>query len=261
MERDFTHQGYRALLAALSAANYRFLTFARIADRREGAPHVVLRHDVDRMPARAVAMASLESACGVSATYFFRVRAGAFSEEAVRKVSALGHEIGYHYEDLVDARGDFDRAWGLFKRNLERLRSVTTVHSIAMHGRPFSRWDARDLWRWHDYRAVDVRCEAYLDIEWTRWRYFTDTGRAWNGAHNVRDFPTAERALPLLRMSSTAALARWLLSETPQVVISSHPERWTAGMLGWIQVLATDFAASTAKRILKPRRSGAVAAI
>jgi len=261
MERDFTHEGYRMLLAALAEAGYRFLTFSRIADRREGAPHVVLRHDVDRMPARAVAMAMLESSCGVSATYFFRIRSGAFDEQAVRQVSALGHEVGYHYEELADTRGDFDRAWELFRRNLELLRAVTPVHSIAMHGRPFSRWDARDLWRRYDYRTVGVKCEAYRDLDWTHWRYFTDTGRGWNGLANLRDFPIVEGALPLLRMSGTGALAGFLRSRTPDVVISNHPERWTAGMLGWIQVLATDCAVSMAKRILRPRRNGAPAAV
>jgi hypothetical protein len=258
VERDFTHDIYRKLLTTLVASGYRFHTFSQVAEQGAG-PHVLLRHDVDRLPSRSVAMATLESECGACATYFFRVRAGRFDAQAVREVSALGHEIGYHYEDLVDARGDVDHAWELFQRNLDRLRSVATVWSIAMHGRPLSRWDSRDLWRRHDYRVADIKCEAYLDIDWTRWRYFTDTGRAWNGAHNARDFPTAEQALPLLKVRSTKALDQLLQSDRPDAVISSHPERWTAGVLGWMQVLATDLAVSAVKRILKPRRAAATA--
>ena len=261
MDRDFTHRSYRELLAALAAGNYRFLAFGEMAGRGDGSPRVVLRHDVDRLPSRAVAMAILESECGVRATYFFRVRGGAFAEQAVRRVAGLSHEIGYHYEELADTRGDTRSAWDLFRRNLDRLRAVAPVESIAMHGRPLSRWDARDLWGQYDYRSVGVQREAYLDVDWTRWRYFTDTGRAWNGSSNLRDFPLAEGALPLLRMDSTGALARYLRADRPDVVISNHPERWAAGMIGWMQVLATDTAVSLAKRALKPRRNDAPAPV
>ena len=59
-------------------------------------------------------------------------------------------------------------------------------------------------------------------------------------------------------VADPAEIERHLRAEAPDAVISTHPERWTASALGWLQVLATDTAISIAKRMLRPWRSGAL---
>ena len=36
----------------------------------------------------------------------------------------LGHEIGYHYEDLALENGNPDKAYNSFCKNLERIREI-----------------------------------------------------------------------------------------------------------------------------------------
>lgn len=231
--------------------------FGRFGEELEtGAQTILLRHDVDRLSYRALAMARLESRHDVTATYFFRTKPHVFRPRIVAAVSKLGHHIGYHYEDFVDARGNPERAWELFRRNLSTLRLISPVDCIAMHGRPFSRWDGRDLWRHYNYRSEGIACEAYLDPDWQRLHYFTDTGRGWNDGINLRDRPRGANALRSPVFASTSALAAFFEETSASAVILVHPERWSRTRLGWIQAAATDLAVNQAKATVSRLRTG-----
>lgn len=194
---DFTTVIYRRLLEALQERGYTFQTFEQFiageCDRR-----VVLRHDVDSKPANAVAIAGIEREYDIRASYHFRVVAGAFDEEAVSTIAAMGHEVAYHYEDLgvaaaamrreAGSQAHFMEAWRLFRANLATMRRYYPVRVISMHGSPLSRFDNRELWRYYDYRDDDIICEPYFDIDYSSTLYLTDTGRRWDGGRiNLRD--------------------------------------------------------------------------
>lgn len=247
---DFTLASYRHLVGHLHASGCSFRTFD---SWRAGSGVVAMRHDVDRLPERALAMARLEAESGVRATYFLRTKPHVLRPGVVERLIELGHEVGYHYEDLPDAGGDLELAWDSFRRNLETLRRLAVVTSIAMHGRPLSRWDSRKLWCRFDYRSLGLLCEAYLDIDWTTTCYFTDTGRAWNGADNVRDRPLSQ-SRPSATLASTEALANFVATKGTPAVISSHPERWTTSILGWTQVYGQDMATNLLKRLVGAAR-------
>jgi len=59
---------------------------------------VILRHDVDRLPANSLATARMEHETGIRGSYYFRVVTESYEEQVIREIYALGHEIGYHYE-------------------------------------------------------------------------------------------------------------------------------------------------------------------
>ncbi len=248
---DFTHNTYRRLLETLQDQGYTFLTFRELARSNGsiGAPYVLLRHDVDRMPGRSQALAELESQEGVQSTYFFRTKPVSFSEAVIARIQALGHEIGYHYETLSDAKGDMELAWQLFAQEVKKFQRFGGVESIAMHGRPFSPWDNRALWERFDYRSLGIRLEAYVDIDWSQFLYLTDTGRSWNGKDNFRDH--ASGTPKLHDIHTIKDIIKIIRGERPNLIISTHPERWTGSVAGWLQVLITDSAINILKRTLK----------
>jgi len=66
-----------------------------------GEKVILLRHDVDRKPEKALMMVEIERELGISGTYYFRTTKEVFKAEIM-------HEIGYHYEVLDKAKGNFD---------------------------------------------------------------------------------------------------------------------------------------------------------
>jgi 3-dehydroquinate synthetase len=106
---DFTLNTYKLLLSASLTSGYSFQTyFEFVQDTKEKA--IIMRHDVDRLSANALQMARLEYEMGIGSTYYFRVVSQSWNESIIREIADLGHEIGYHYEDLSMCKGDMERA-------------------------------------------------------------------------------------------------------------------------------------------------------
>ena len=104
--RDFTLKSYRSLIKAFQQAGYEFQTFEEFLSQPKEGKTVIMRHDVDELAWNALKMAQLENGMGVKATYYFRIVKQSNVPEVIEAVARLGHEVGYHYEDLALAEGD-----------------------------------------------------------------------------------------------------------------------------------------------------------
>ncbi len=99
--QDFTLKTYKKLLQALLANGYSFQTFQDFIQKPEDKT-VIFRHDVDRLPENALVIAKIEKEAGVKASYYFRVVKESYDEDVIRQIAEMGHEIGYHYENLAE---------------------------------------------------------------------------------------------------------------------------------------------------------------
>ncbi len=103
---DFTLKTYKVLLKVLLKKNYSFFTFQEYIENNlslitGNSSIIILRHDVDRLPENALKMAQIEKELGIKSTYFFRTIKSVFKPEIIGEIAEMGHEIGYHYENLV----------------------------------------------------------------------------------------------------------------------------------------------------------------
>jgi hypothetical protein len=185
---DFTLKIYKRLLIALKSANYEFLTFEQFCEGKRAKKFVILRHDVDLKAENSLATAKIENELGIAASYFFRVVPQSDKPHIIRQISAIGHEIGYHYEDLTISKGSENQAITHFEEKLNYFRQYYPVKTICMHGSPISKFDNRNIWKSNDYRNFGIIGEPYFDIDFNEIFYITDTGRSWDGEKfSVRD--------------------------------------------------------------------------
>ena len=240
MMKDFSLDIYRELLESLQKAGYELISYAEYCKGARPAKFVILRHDVDRKPENSVRTAQIEHALGARATYYFRTsESGAFSPDAIRAIVKLGHEIGYHYEDMSLCNGDVEKAYSHFETWLENFRRFYAVETICMHGAPTSKWDGKELWKQYDYRKSGIIGEPYMDTDFSDVFYLTDTGRCWDGYKvSVRD------KIPGYQEQWTAQGLSWHTTEElihaieegklpAHVMITSHPQRWTNSKPEW----------------------------
>jgi len=256
--RDFTLKTYSHLLRALNNKRYRFTTFDEYLNNYSSlfTSHsllCILRHDVDRSPNNALKMAEIEKELGITGTYYFRIVPESFDVEIIKQIAEMGYEIGYHYEEmssplLVSPKGGeislderMDRAWELFKENLERIRKVAEVKTICPHGSPLSPFSNQHIWDKYDYKELGITGDAHLDTNWDEVGYFTDTGRRWDGdSVSVRDKAPSSVLPPRGRkFKSTFDIIQALENDQfPQkVMINVHPERWNDNIFWWTEEL------------------------
>ena len=233
---DFTLNTYHHLLNALYAEGFKFQSFS-IFMQTPVARSIVLRHDVDRLPINALKTARLESDLGISASYYFRAVSESWDEAIISEISKLGHEVGYHYENLSFCNGRTSLAWENFQTNLAKLRALVPVTSICMHGSPMSHINNLDLWQTYDYKTLGVVGEPYLDVDYSEVFYLSDTGRSWNHSRaSIRDKVDSGFSIPVSSTGHLIDLARQ--GQLPdQIMINTHPQRWEDRPLHWLKEL------------------------
>ena len=238
---DFTISEYTDLLQALKTYGFHSLT---------------LRHDVDLKPGNSLRTAQIEAELGLYGIYYFRAVPESWDEDIIRQIAALGHEIGYHYESLTTCNGDIDAAYEDFKRNLASLRKLVPVRSACMHGSPRSPWDSKDIWRKYDYHALGIENEPYLDTDFSKVFYLTDTGRRWDGYKvSVRDkipqYQDAWTAAGLTFHSTNDVIEGLQKGIIPKdLMVTVHPQRWNPFGPSWCKELLLQNAKNIVKRII-----------
>jgi len=231
---DFTPKRYKQLLSAFRDAGYSFFTVEEFIRTSPDSRCVVLRHDVDRLPQHALQLARIEESMQIRASYYFRVMKSSFHPGIIKKIADLGHEVGYHYEDLSLANGDYGKAISLFGQHLERLRQFCPISTVCMHGSPLSRIDNRLIWDKYDYRDYGIIGEPYFDIDYNKALYITDTGRRWNDESvNIRD---RVEGLKTGRLKSSKEILQLLENGqlNDMVVINTHPNTWHSNYIFWM---------------------------
>lgn len=257
--RDFSADMYVRFLQAMDKTGYQAVTVRQWCAGVRLPLQIVLRHDVDRFPERALALARAEAEQKVYSTYYFRYKPFIFKESIVKNIADLGHEVGYHYEVLSDTGGDPQKARELFAANLAAMRRIVPVHTAAMHGRPLSRYTETCFWENCSLEEFHLEGEAYLSFHQEDIPYLNDTGRTWHKSrYNLRDAldrgdsrdKTSFAAVP--EILTTPQLIGFLASkQAPRLYLSFHPERWPTGIAAWLGSMLFDVGVNQVKGLLR----------
>jgi len=262
---DFTFAAFNKFIASLD-----YLHFSPFVEylESEGNESIILRHDVDALPAHSFRFAQIQKGFGIRGSYYFRIVPESFQPAIIEQIAKLGHEIGYHYEDLTrvaetrkkekikkkeekDAELDDLLEQGIvsFVKNLAMMRKYADIKTICMHGSPLSKWDSRLLWTKYDYRDFGIIGEPYFDIDFTQVAYYTDTGRRWDGDRvSVRDkvvqdgkkFPKYHSTFDIICAAESGTLPN-------QVMFTFHPQRWHDRPWPWTRELLVQNAKNVVK--------------
>lgn len=259
MSRDFTLGKYSELLHVFGDNGYRFVTFEQYCMEKEmlsDTKFVVLRHDVDLKPENSLATAKIEHSLGIRASYYFRVVEQSNRPEIIKSIASMGHEIGYHYEDLSLCDGDDEKAISHFEQQLNYFRQFYPIRTICMHGAPRSQYDGRDLWKTHDYHDYGIIGEPYFDVDFSQVFYLTDTGRRWDGFNvSVRDkIPQyqdqwIERGL-VYHVTDDIVQAIVGGVFPTRLMMTTHPQRWMDNKGEWILELGMQSLKNFVKRMM-----------
>ncbi len=101
MNPDFSHRAYCDLLEYIKDLGSRIVPFRAIP---ESGRYVILRHDIDFSVTRAEEIAMLDYEAGVQSTFFVLLTTPYYNPldeenlQVLRRIMALGHEIGLHYD-------------------------------------------------------------------------------------------------------------------------------------------------------------------
>jgi len=253
---DFTYHTFLKLLQSLKQSGHCFISASDYFKGSTASRFILLRHDVEKHYDHALWFAREENKMRIKGTYYFRFSPKNYNKEIVEKIANLGHEIGYHYDDLSQCKGNFEEAIDRFQKNLRNLREVAPVETICMDGSPMSKHDNRELWKENDYKSLGLIGEPYIDIDFNEVIYYTDTGRRWNGnKFSVRDRVSTDKAMttsrrPQFRTTHDIIRAAALNQLPNKLMFTFHPQRWTDRPMPWVKELLYQNTKNIVKRFL-----------
>jgi hypothetical protein len=177
---DFSYAFYGRILARLKEA-FRPILLRDALDAEPGTlPLAIMRHDIDLCPGIAARMARLEHEAGFRSTYLLLTDSPLYAledrstEEHVREIAELGHEIGLHF-DLDDKSRISGRSIAELEDHVgaaaARVEAISgqPVQSVSFH-RPI---DLADLGR----DRIAGLVNAY-GTDLMRW-YLSDSNACW----------------------------------------------------------------------------------
>lgn len=281
MVLDFTLGKYKELCDAISKSSYKQLTIKEYLSMKiKPEKFIIIRHDIDSEPDYALKMAKLENEMNICSTYYFRHVEGIFLPELIHSVADLGHEIGYHYEVVDKALGNYELAINLFTKELTDFREICNIETIAQHGSPlignisatsfsgiykliknhiekkdmFTKWVNVDIWKRYNYSDFNIIGEAYLSFDFDKIIYLSDTGRNWNPTkYKFRDIVSTNLSQPSI--NSTEGIIEIIKSEQiNSLYLLTHPNQWKEHFDEWIKWLFFQYIRNTGKTLLKYKR-------
>jgi hypothetical protein len=247
---DFTVNCYKKLLETLIKKKYTFQSFCDFLSNPKDKV-IILRHDVDDRKLHSLQFAKIEADLGILGTYYFRIVPKSYDEKVIKEIHDLGHEVGYHYEDLDFTNGHVDKAIISFEKHLQQLREIVPITTICMHGSPKSKFDNKDIWKKYNYKDYGIIGEPYLDLNFNQIAYYTDTGRKWDGNKvSVRDKVSSNANYP--KFHSTLQMINAIESDKfpNQVMMNFHPQRWTDDMELWWKEELIQIVKNQAKKVI-----------
>lgn len=249
--RDFTLIAYQQLLESAIRSGYKLTSYEDYINNGHHYSKVfILRHDVDDLPGNSVDTARIENQLGAKGSYYFRVVKKSLQPDSIEKIKQLGHEIGYHYEDMALNNGDYEKSYAHFKTKLNLFRTYYPVKTICMHGSPLSKWDNRLLWKKYNYKDLGIIGEPYFDIDFSNVLYITDTGRQWNNTtSSVRDKVKTDYDFTF--NSTNDIIEAFNKQKLPTIImLNIHPQRWTNNKGMWIKELLMQNLKNILKKII-----------
>jgi hypothetical protein len=284
LKLDFTFAKYVELCKELLDSGYSILTVEKYLTREKKTDKfVVIRHDIDDDAdlAYALKMANFEAELGIATTYYFRTCKSVFKIDAIEEIAKLGHEIGYHYEVLGEAEGDYGKAIRSFETELSKFKDVSNIKTIAQHGGPlrsglnvvtlsgifgifknilqrnniFDHWESKNLWKKYDFKKYGIIGEVYLSIDYSEVAYLSDTNRTWmDTSYRLKDYVGKNNGSGSeinIKIKSTDELIENVKSSTLQkLIILVHPSNWKESFREWLTWLILQQVRNTGKRCL-----------
>lgn len=185
-QTEYTYDRYCDFLESLITDGRRF----RAYDQSLTAGDVLLRHDVDLSPAKALEMARTEADLGVHATYFFLCSTPLYNpltgrhRDVIQRIESLGHDVGLHfsthqYWDSDECPSDEEIARRVeAERDIIDTVAADPIATVSFHAPP----------EWILERTIDGVESTYEP------RFFSDIGYCADSSGRWREDPPTPAA-------------------------------------------------------------------
>lgn len=257
-----TYYEYRGFAGQLAACGVPVYTAQKACDNIGAlhAPFLIVKHDVEDKPAKALRVSRIEHQLGIAATYYVH---SFFLDDpkavaVFRQMADLGHEIGYHYDVLDSNNGNREAAVTEFRGVIRKFADCGfKIRTVCPHGNPikervgyssnkdfFLDRSIRDLFP----EIVDIYV-VFPEMVEKDYVYVSDAGYAYSYRYAKSTSTDAtEQSIPLDCKEKVVKLVR----DGNSMILSTHTHRYFRyAFISWIRIGLFKIARPTARVLFR----------
>lgn len=214
---------------------------ATILKAKSDKPFLLLKHDVETNPSKALRLAQIENNYSHKGSYY--VQAYLLSSikniDILKQIQELGHEVSYHHDVMDSNKGNINKAEEEFQRNIELFENNGFyVQTVCQHGNPIIDRDGyssnRDFFRnakvtqmYEHISEIMVNFKSRINEDY---KYISDVGYGWKIIFDPENNDIIKSEEKDIALGSLDEIMNVLKSEN-SVIISTHPHRWHSNIV------------------------------
>lgn len=202
---------------------------------------LVLKHDIENRVSKAYKLAEIEYKYGHRGSYY--IHAYLLKKEKnirlLKKMQDMGHEISYHYDVMDSNHGNIEKAIKEFEKNIKLFKSFGfLIVTVCQHGNPIIErigyTSNRDFFRnckvqelYPNIADIMVDFKSKYNVDYS---YYSDAGRIFKLIYDPINNDRINSDDKNILYENLDELLKNLNS---QVIISTHPHRWSESIIGY----------------------------
>jgi len=225
-------------------------------------PFLVLKHDVETNPSKALRLAQIESKYSHKGSYYVQAYLLSSSKNIgiLKQIQELGHEVSYHHDVMDSNKGIMNKAKDEFQRNLELFENNGFfIETVCQHGNPVIERNGyssnRDFFRnakiaqlYEHISEIMVNFKSRID---KNYKYISDAGYGWKiilDPENNDIIKSDDKDIILANLDEVVDV----MKSGNSVIVSIHPHRWYSNIvIAKAKNITFKFIKATVKFVLK----------
>ncbi|MDD2362486.1 MAG: hypothetical protein PHH84_05955 [Oscillospiraceae bacterium] len=199
---------------------------------------LILKHDVETDPEKALKLAKIEHEYGHTGVYYVQayLLKNKKNINILREIQSLGHEVSYHHDVMDSNKGDIAKADAEFQAHIKEFELYGfNISTVCQHGNPIVERigynSNRDFFRNGDiaekYKYITEIMVNFKERLGLSYQYISDTGYGWKVIFDPETNDIVNSDDKNIKLDSIDNIIL-MLQNGESLIVSTHPHRWEA---------------------------------
>lgn len=197
---------------------------------------VILKHDVETNPQKALKMAKIEYKYDLKGSYYVQayILKNKKNIKILKEIQQLGHEVSYHHDVMDSNNGDINKAENEFNENIYLFnQNGFNIKTVCQHGNPIINrvgyHSNRDFFRdkniSNKYEDITEIMVNFKDRIGKEYQYISDAGYGWKIISDPENNDIINSEDKDVRLEVLENVLDEI-DKCDRIIISTHPHRW-----------------------------------
>jgi len=233
----FIYKDWDKFCKNLQDTGYKSEKASSIIEERKNNKFLVLKHDVETNPSKALILAEIENKYGHKGSYYVQAYLlnTVKNVEILKKIKGLGHEVTYHHDVMDSNGGDIGKAKIEFRENLIKFeKHGFKILTVCQHGNPVivrnGYHSNRDFFRNKDVKnefsyVTEIMVDFKNKIK-QEYKYISDSGYGWKVIFDPENNDLLDSSEKDKKLKDLKEVVEFIKAND-RIIISTHPHRWS----------------------------------